>query len=267
MKTLIKLYMQQSYEPAGVEGIRDIVRDCLEPIGYESDVDAVGNMFLTHKNRATNTLLCAHMDMVKTGNPIAIVGNMNGILFGLDKDYLNTSLGADDKNGVWLCIQAALTSGRYPSILLVAHEEGAPHTVDDWIANNQDVLAQYDNCLVLDRANDKEIIIGGSSKEYSPVLGAQFKTVNPDWEFAKGIMCDADRLIDCIPSINLSIGYYGGHRRTEYTDVDELNGALVAVNKWLTATDRKRNTINWKVIKELETFEHEQKGYNYGVYK
>lgn len=256
MKTLIDLYKQPSYDQADIPKIRKIVLDVLEPKGYCSIVDKAGNLFLYHKDCASKTLLCAHMDMVKTGEPVETVVHACGTLFGLDKDNRFTSVGADDKNGVWLCIQAALYSERHPSILLVAHEEGSPHTVDDWLVDYNELLAAFDNCLVLDRANDKEIIIGGSTNEYSNALALQWKTINPDWRFARGIMCDADRLVKHIPSINLSIGYYGGHTVQEFTCIGELLEAKQALFKWLQASDRERNTINWKFVHELDEFKN-----------
>lgn len=251
MQLLYDLYMQPSHQPADIPKIHEIICNAMKDSGYKIKVDDKNNMFLYHPDSKCKNLLCAHMDMVKTGNPIANVIHHNGLLFGVDKDFHQTSCGADDKNGVWLCIKAALESGQRPAILFVAHEEGSPHTVDDWLENeeNQVILSYYDNCLVLDRANDKEIIYAGSYKSYSHALACQWKAVNEDWTFVRGVMCDADRLIDYIPSINLSIGYYNGHCPSEFTMLDELLTTKDALFKFLNS--KKKNRVDWNVIKEF----------------
>ena len=252
MKTLAQLYMQPSYDKEQIAGIRKIITDFLEPLGYMFDVDESGNLFCCHPESKCRHLLCAHMDMVKTGLPVARVVHFDGIVFGIDENNKLTSCGADDKNGIWLCLQAAKHSGELPPMLFVAHEEGAPHSIDDWldVEENQALLSMFDNCLVLDRANNQEIIYAGSFKDYSHILACQWKVVNPDWHFAKGVMCDADRLINHIPCINLSIGYYNGHRESEYSDLNELLETKKALFKFLTS--KKKDKINWNVIKEFE---------------
>lgn len=258
LKELIALYKQPSYDQSDIPKIRQIILDALTPLGYIDTVDSKGNLFMYHPESTCNTLLCAHMDMVKTGEPICNVMQFNGILMGLDKDNNLTSLGADDKNGVWLCMQAAKHSGVRPSLLFVAHEEGHPHTVDDFIVEYGDALQDYDCCLVLDRANANEIIYKGSYNDYSALLACQFKKCNPDWKFAKGIMCDADRLIKYMPCINLSIGYHNGHSVEEFTIIDELLGAKKALFNFLKQTEQEKNTIDWNVIQEFN--ETEKKG-------
>lgn len=252
MKLLYDLYMQPTHEPKDIPKIHKIVLDALKDTGYKHIIDKENNMFLYHDDSKCKTLLCAHMDMVKTGNTIANVVHHNGLLFGVDKDFHQTSCGADDKNGVWLCIKAALESGCLPSILLVAHEEGVPHTVDDWLedGDNQHLLEFYDNCLVLDRANDREIIYAGSYNAYSGLLACQWKAINKDWEFKTGVMCDADRLIKHIPCINLSIGYYNGHCPSEFTHLPELLTTKDALFKFLNS--KKKNSIDWNIVKEFQ---------------
>lgn len=263
MKLLYDLYMQPSHEPDCIPYIQKIIGDALKGSGYKCRVDKSNNMFCYHDDSKCKTLLCAHMDMVKTGNKIENVVHHNGILFGVDKDFHQTSCGADDKNGIWLCVKAALESGQLPSMLFVAHEEGAPHSIDDWLGDedNQKLLSFYDNCLVLDRANDKEIIYAGSCTEYSGLLAIQWKSINKEWEFKKGVMCDADRLIKHIPSINLSIGYYNGHCPSEFTILQELFNTKDALFKFLNA--RNRNHIDWNIVKQFNEETKDAKKWRY----
>ena len=255
MKDLIALYMQPTHEQKCIAKLRNIIIDALEGTGYIADIDEAGNMFMYHPESTCKTLLCAHMDMVKTGEPISRIIQVNDCVLGLDKEDNLTSCGADDKNGVWLLIQAAKHSNAKPSLLFVAHEEGAPHTIDDWIDEFGDLLGDYDNCLVMDRAGGNEIIYKGSMNDYSALLACQWKKCNPEWEFHAGVMCDADRLIKHIPCINLSIGYYRGHSEDEYTLLNELFGVRDALIKFIDTPEEIRNVIDWNVIKEFNTKE------------
>lgn len=260
MKELIALYKQPSYDQKDIPRIRKIVIDYLTPFGYANIVDEKGNMFLYHPESTCKTLLCAHMDMVKTGEPIDQVVNDNGILFGVDKNFNPTSLGADDKNGVWLCMKAGAESEAKPAILLVAHEEGSPHTIDDWLDENKDkILPAFDICLVMDRQGENEIIYRGSATKYSAVVACQWKKQNPDWVFEKGIMCDADRLIKHIPCINLSIGYYRGHSVFEFTVLDELRDVRDRLLAFLATPEEELYKIDWSVVHELELLNEERR--------
>lgn len=266
MKTLIDLYLQPSYDQKDIPKIQDIIKRELKQLGYVFNIDAVGNMYCEPRAVPMNrTMLCAHMDMVKTGEPIANVLHFNGVLQGLDKNNHLTSLGADDKNGIWIAIQAAKNAKIKPAILFVAHEEGTPHTVDDWIKNNQPTLAMFDNCLVLDRKGSNEIIYAGSANEYSHVLAIQWKTMFPEWEYTQGVMCDADRLIKEIPCINLSIGYYNGHSVAENTVITEMVESAKCVIRWLN-DGNKRNELDWKAVKEFNKETNKTNNYYGGNY-
>lgn len=253
MKTLAALYKVPTFLPEKIPELIDIIKDSLKEEGYEFQQDEKNNLYCVHPDSKQQTLLCAHMDMVKTGEPVDRVVQFNGILFGIDKDNNLTSCGMDDKNGVWIAIKIAKKMKKNkPALLFVAHEEGAPHTIEDWIANNEDELAKYTNCLVLDRTGKNEIIYSGAFKAYSKVLAMQFKKINPEWEFKKGVACDADRLIAKIPCINLSIGYYNGHKKTEHSIYSEIKYSFDAVLKFLQANDIEKNFIDWEVARQID---------------
>lgn len=220
---------------------------------YNWTTDARGNMYGSHPESTSRVVLSSHLDMVKTGKDLKYVVNSNGILFGVDKDFIPTSLGADDKNGLWCIIQASKHPSK-PHIVLFEDEEigrqGSQACNTQWFEDK-------DCCIVIDRKGENEIITEGMRGDYTSLLGPIFKMVNPKWTFAKGLSCDADSIKCIIDTINISCGYYNAHTKDEYTVLSELEETLHAVWNFL---DNDWSGLPWDAIKEF----HKHK---FGEYK
>ena len=240
---LIQLYKIPSHTNS--DGIKKLVMQYIPD--YNWTLDEQGNMYGSHPDSKSRIALSAHLDMVRTGDDIANVVGFNGLLFGIDKDNKYTSIGADDKNGIWCIIQASRHPSK-PHIVLFEKEEtgrvGSLNCNPEWFSDK-------DCCIVIDRKGHKEIIIEGSRGQYSSMLGACFKSVNPDWEYEKGLGCDADSIKHLIDCINISCGYYNAHTRTEFTVLDELIETSKAVSKFL---DRDWSSMPWDAIKAQHKF-------------
>lgn len=219
---------------------------------YQWSTDQHGNLYGTHPDSTSRVVLSAHLDMVKTGNDLQYVINSNGLLFGVDKDYKPTSLGADDKNGLWCIIQASKHPSKPNIVLFEEEEKGRLGSLD----GNIDWFDDKDCCIVIDRKGEKEIIVSGMRGEYTSLLGPIFKMVNPDWDFQTGISCDADSIKEYIDVINISCGYYNAHTKDEYTDLNELEETLQAVWNFL---DRDWSGLPWDAIKEYHAYKFKQK--------
>lgn len=211
---------------------------------YNWTKDARGNLYGSHPESTSNVVLSAHLDMVKTGKDLEYVINSNGILFGVDKNFEPTSLGADDKNGLWCIIQASKHPSR-PHIVLFEDEEIGRQGSQDC---NIDWFKDKDCCIVIDRKGENEIIVEGMRGGYTSLLGPIFKMVNPEWKFEKGLSCDADSIKCEIDVINISCGYYNAHTKDEYTVLSELEGTLQAVWNFL---DNDWSGLPWDAIKEF----------------
>lgn len=240
-KQLVELYKIPTHTTS--DAMKQYMMDAIPH--YEWQTDEYGNLYGTYPGSKSRVVLSAHLDMVKTGKDIAYVVVLNDVLFGLDKKAELTSLGADDKNGLWCIIQASKHES-HPNIVLFDDEEiGRKGS----IACNKAWFKDKNCCIVIDRKGDKEIIIEGMRGQYSNVLGACFKSVNPDWKYATGAGCDADSIRDIIDCINISCGYYNAHTAEEFTRYSELQGALDAVLRFL---DTDWSGVPWQAVKELQ---------------
>lgn len=211
---------------------------------YEWRTDEAGNLYGSHPKSTSRVALSAHLDMVKTGKDIKYVVNTNGILFGIDESFRPTSLGADDKNGLWCIIKASQHKSKPHIVLFEKEEVGRVGSQ----ACNKSWFNDKDYCIVIDRKGDKEIIVEGFRGQYTHLLGPMFKQVNPEWKFEKGLSCDADSIRDSIDVINISCGYYNAHTKDEYTVLEELEETLNAVTRML---DADLTYLPWQAIKEI----------------
>lgn len=254
-KQLIDLYKIPTHTTS--EEMKEYMMDAIPH--YDWVTDDYGNLYGTYHASSSKVVLSSHLDMVKTGKDIAHVINCDGILFGADKDLKPTSLGADDKNGLW-CIIRASKHPSHPNIVLFMDEEiGRKGS----LACNIDWFKDKDCCIVIDRRGHHEIIIDGMRGQYSSMLGACFKSVNPDWNYEEGAGCDADSIKHVIDCINISCGYYNAHTANEFTILNELEETYDAIARFL---DKDWSGLPWKEIKAQHKFRFidNNKGYNHG---
>ena len=226
MEKLVRLYL---FKRNDYDGLKEYIKSQI-PEDYVSYEDDYGNMYCVSEKSDSKVCICAHLDQVPAGD-IARVCEFNGFLFGEDKDGYPANLGADDKNGVWVAINAAQHKSRPRLAFFLDEEVGRKGSKAADASFFEDVAYS----LVVDRKGKNDIIYGGSNRQYSSVLHLLFKEVNPTWQFTRGISCDADSIRKYCDCINMSCGYYRAHTTLEYTNFSELEEALNAVNRMLDA--------------------------------
>ena len=223
MDKLIKLYL---FKRNDYDTIKQFIKDNVE--GYEWFEDDYGNMYGVFPGSDCKCCIAAHLDQVEAGDIEAVL-ECDDYLFGEDKSGHPANLGADDKNGVWVAMEAAKHE-RHPKLAFFVDEETgrngskacAPEFFDDVACT-----------IVVDRRGSKEIIYEGRNRQYGSLLHILFKAVNPDWRYEVGISCDADSIRKYCDCINISCGCYKCHTRQEYTCLAELQDCLEAVNRFL----------------------------------
>lgn len=184
-------------------------------------------------------LFSAHMDMVNTENYKLKDGEFalsNEHVFTLDKKACirlyrdkdkkhQTSLGADDKNGIWT-ILSLLSTGRRINFAF-CHSEETGGTGSRQVIDDKECAEFIKSCpygIIIDRRNAGDII--GYENKYCLALDdrlEQFaKELNYPFKCTSGSVSDADRFSTLIECVNLSCGYYCPHTSNEYTNLNEL---------------------------------------------
>lgn len=239
MKDLYAMYMIDSSVPEGQEQVREICKERLLSIGYDI-TEHEGNIYATHKDSTSLCVLSAHMDQVKTNGPAAQIYKFGTHLFGMSEDCTQTSLGADDKNGIFTCFKCAEHKARPPIVLFRDEECGClgSNKIDS------DFFRQYRCALVIDRRGTLEVLNGGSSGDYcvKGQLDKYFMDASPDIELktGTGTISDTKNICKIIPALNLSASYHNAHSAKEITDVAGLVTMIDCIKRFLDNQD------NWK---------------------
>ena len=233
---LLTLYKLRSYS-----GFEQPVRNYIEGLLTEWKIPYINlNGNIIGLNYSTSPIISAHMDMVNTDrnhlgpkedsipNAVFTVDeNTNIRIFRpLDNgDIRQTSLGADDKNGIWVALML-LKRGVNINFIFSHGEECGCVGIKQVVAD-ADIAQKIEKCaysLVIDRRNKNDII--GYDNDYCLALDDRLenfaKQFGYEYKCAKGLCSDANHISLLNEVVNLSCGYYEAHSPTEYTNLSEL---------------------------------------------
>lgn len=217
-------------------------------------------------------LFSAHMDMVNTDK-----WKLRGEEFSLDKNHVftldtktnirlyrdkekkqQTSLGADDKNGIW-AILVLLQMGKQINFAF-CHSEEVGGTGSKQIIDDRDCEKFIRSCkygVVIDRRGANDII--GYFNKYCMVLDDKLEkfAVEQGFKFKteRGLVSDADRFSDIIECVNISCGYYLPHTSEEYTNLNELWNTLIFCEKMIDEFNYE--TVSQSRMKEFKGIKKE----------
>lgn len=241
MELLKKLY--KIYSPTGREWpMIKFVSDWIEDHVKEADVriDRWGNLYITRTREeegdkpgnASGNLyedggyptLCCHIDQAqKVHSEDFTVIEEDGILYGFSPSRKEKEgPGADDKNGLWICLNALMECDHLKVFMAVGEEKGC------WGSNRADISFFKDSLYILepDCKGGEEIrtFLRGvpvASKEFEEALEAD--------KF--GYVITEGKTTDILPltlsgagvsCANIPCGYYQRHKDDEYCKVEEL---------------------------------------------
>lgn len=233
MKLLIDLY--KTFSPSGKELemkkfiIRWIKENCRNTMIAK---DPKGNLYVTKGKSETYPCLAAHLDQVQKVHSIDFeVCRSEDILFGYSKQNKEyQGLGADDKNGVWVCLKCLEKYNAIKVVFFVDEERGC-------VGSQKAVMSFFDDCrfvLQIDRKNGGDFIsnIGG----WTPLCSKEFiEAVQPEkfgYKEESGLMTDVECLKENglkVSAANISCGYYNPHTDTEFTLWSELQNCKAFV--------------------------------------
>ena len=261
-KALLKgLYLLRSY--SGYEDpVRNYITQFLDQL-HVSYVNYNGNIIgFNHPGRP---LFSAHMDMVNTEGyvlspgEIAVDGfftldNKTNIRLYRDEEHKKqTSLGADDKNGIWTIL--TLLKNGHDINFAFCHSEEVGGTGSQQIISNtkfSEFIAACQYGIVIDRRNEWDII--GYDNKYCLALDDRLSAFAKDNGFkftpATGSCSDADKFSRILECVNLSCGYYEAHTSREYTNLNELWNTYLFCKKMLESFQYK--SISEKRMREFK---------------
>ena len=194
--------------------------------------DKFGNLYVVKGESETYPCLVSHIDQVshcKHSKDFKAV-ETGDIIFGYSpKNRRFENLGADDKNGVWICLECLK---KYDSIKIVffREEETGCH------GSSETVMSFFDDVRFViqpDRKGNSDLI---TSIGYSELCSEEFiEAIEPEkWNYKEesGLMTDVMALKEKglgVSCINASCGYYNPHTDEEITVKKDLLKCLLFV--------------------------------------
>lgn len=194
--------------------------------------DEHGNLLCTKGESDTYPCLASHIDQVQDHhNKDFKVFEYNGDVFAWSaKSHEQQGLGADDKNGIFICLELLKKFDVMKVAFFVGEEVGCKgsRAVD---------LDFFKDCRFIvepDRRGGEDLITEMSvGKVCSDDFIAATGYKEFGYKFARGTITDVGELVERgvgISCLNLSCGYYNAHTDEEITVLDELENCLALVN-------------------------------------
>nr|DAY86202.1 MAG TPA: cellulase [Caudoviricetes sp.] len=204
----------------------------LTDLGVTFTVDETGNIYATKGNADTYPCIAAHLDEVhearEKGYEVLIVKDEFIIGFNSEKREFN-GIGADDKNGIWVCLKCLEKFDNLKCVFFVGEEQGC-------IGSRQADMKFFDDCrfvLQCDRKGNSDFI---SNIYGNPLCSSQFikdaSLGEHGYMEERGMQTDVQTLrqrgleISCA---NISCGYYYPHTPHEMTNIADLKKCLTLV--------------------------------------
>lgn len=225
MKLLMDLYRISS--PSGMEKeMIDFITAWLRRAGISYTVDGNGSIYATKGVSDTYPCVVAHTDEVhrKRDRHYEVVLFRDEIIFGYDKKRrCFKGIGADDKNGIWVCLKCLEVFDHIKCVFFTGEETGC-------IGSGNADMAFFEDCrfvLQCDRRGKSDLV---TKADGTDLCSEEFiRAVNPTahgYHTAAGMQTDVQALkrkglgMSCV---NISCGYYNPHSDEEFTDIRELD--------------------------------------------
>jgi len=243
MQLLRQLYAIHS--PTGYEwSMIQFVREYISKHIPEAVVrfDKLGNLYISKGEAGVGypTLAC-HLDQVQRLHSDDFeVREEDGTLYGWsEQNQLREGLGADDKNGIWVCLRCLEECPRLKVFMAVGEEKGC-------IGSNRADMSFFKDSLYVLEPDCK-----GGTEIHTNLRGIPCASL----EFEKTLQVEqhgyvitegkgSDILALTLNNIgvscaNIPAGYYQPHKDDEYTVIAELEKCLSFVNSTINTLDKR----------------------------
>lgn len=228
MKLLTDLYKISSPSQKEKDMVRFIANK-LKQMSVAYHIDIYGNIYATKGQSQTYPCIVAHTDEVhqKRSRRYEVINFRDTIIFGFDtykKQF--EGIGADDKNGIWICLKCIEEYEHIKCVFFIGEEVGC-------IGSNHADMSFFDDCryvLQCDRKGNSDFVTFISGME---LCSAKFvKDINlrsHGYKETHGMQTDVATLkyrglpVSCA---NISCGYYNPHSSEEYTRMIDLEKCL-----------------------------------------
>lgn len=235
--TLYAIHSMSGNEKKMRKYLKKVAKDCG---ATEIVQDAAGNLLITKGKSETYPCMAAHMDQVQQfhSKDFQIVEVMGDVMGYSPKNHKQQGLGADDKNGIYICLEMLRKYDAIKVAFFVGEECGC-------IGSSRVDLQFFSDCRYIiepDRKGKSDLITSMycgdvCSKEFIDAIG--YKEFG--YKIDHGSITDVGTLTERgvgISCLNLSCGYYDAHTDHEICVIAELENCMNFVSHIIdTLTD------------------------------
>lgn len=223
MKLLKKLY-EISSPSKNEQFMCKFIKSLLLGMKVDFSEDKFGNIYATKGESDTYPCVICHTDEVHDIREKGYkVVRYNDLMFAINEETMQLNgIGADDKNGIWVCLKALNDFDVIKCAFFVGEEIGC-------IGSSHADMKFFDDCrfvLQCDRKGNKDFIINASGTELCSAKFIEACHINEfGYEVCHGLMTDVMTLKDMglsVSACNISCGYYNPHTDNEMTRVSDL---------------------------------------------
>lgn len=263
LKKLYEIHALSGHEKKMRRFVMNYARQCGK---IAMTVDEFGNLFITKGISETYPCLAAHLDQVQHSHAkdFTAIECGEGIIFGYSpRQRTQQGLGADDKNGIFICLECLKKYDVLKLAFFVGEETGC-------VGSSQCDLEFFKDCRFIiepDRRGAHDLITSMfcgevCSQEFINAIAAE----RFGYREEQGSITDVGELVERgvgISCLNLSCGYYEAHSDHEHTVLADLQNCLEFVQNIIeTCTDVYPFVYEWR----LSSYGKYDDRYGYGVY-
>ena len=223
MKQLKELYSISAHSGKEKKMRRYVKRVC-EQMGAVCHTDEAGNLYAVKGYADTYPCVVAHLDEVHTGHSQGYrVMEHDGVIYGYDILRRETcGIGADDKNGIWVCLQAMAKYDVIKCAFFVGEEIGCVGSSDA----DMSFFADARFVLQCDRRGGSDFIVNAAgvdlcTDEFVKMAGIETYGYHTEHGSVTDVMTLKERGLS-VCACNIACGYYNPHTSSEATVWSEL---------------------------------------------
>lgn len=223
MKLLKKLY-EISSPSRNEQFMCKFIKSLLKGMGVNFHEDKYGNIYATKGESDTYPCVVCHTDEVHDMRTIGYqVIRHNDLMFAVNERTMEfEGIGADDKNGIWVCLKALNDFSVIKCAFFVSEEVGC-------VGSSHADMEFFTDCrfvLQCDRRGNNDFIINASGTELCSPEFIEACHINEfGYETERGMMTDVMTLKEqglAVSACNISCGYYNPHSDNEMTRISDL---------------------------------------------
>ena len=246
LKTLLAIPSRPYKEERMIEFIEQHVSSADTTRAVEMTVDEFDNIFTVKGHGSFPPCVAAHLDCVNDCEDVTIVED-DGAVLGYNSQGKRVGVGADDKAGLFICLELLHRFDDLAVILFAAHEVGCKGAYGA-LCSRQDFIEGVSYVLEFDAPSRNVASYTCGGERLFDNQGEFIKTAWPvlsKWgvnQWGHHPKTDVAALRSCcnVACLNLPAGYYNWHRDDDYIRLSDVANSIEMATELIKTLGRRK---------------------------